>query len=339
MNKFIQILKNNADNNKYTKRYIALIDYYYHNKVNSVYTEKHHILPKSFSDISITDINNSDNIVILDARAHFIAHLLLTKMFTKKKLMNKKMNFAFFQMKLTNKFQDRRYINSRFYSKVKKQIAEYTRLYKGECVRYIDKNDILYNKKYKDYITDGYSLEMTPEFKVGRVGNMKGKKHSSKTKERMSIAAKRIIHYGLLNMTLEQKKAAINRGQETKKQKLSVDPHIYDESRARAREKTKELYRSGVLSNKGENNSRFGKSVSEKQRQKTSEIKQRRSNSGYTHKETYFMYVKPALDQGLTLTEIAIKHPYYTGSKANKAYHLRQVIKKNIQQYKVIDCI
>ena len=69
------------------------------------------------------------------------------------------------------------------------------------------------------------------------------------------------------------------------------------------------------------------------------EIHQRRSNSGYTHKETYFMYVKPALDLGLTLTEIAINHPYFTGSKANKAYHLQQVIKKTIQQYEVIDCI
>jgi hypothetical protein len=42
------------------------------------------------------------------------------------------MNFAFFQMKLKNKHQEQRYINSRFYEKLKKMKPKYKKLYKGE---------------------------------------------------------------------------------------------------------------------------------------------------------------------------------------------------------------
>jgi hypothetical protein len=336
---FIQTLRNIADNNKYTNWYISIV-----NKIKlrtepiESYTEKHHILPKSIKSIinKSYDINNKNNILTVQPREHFILHLLLTKMFMSNKLFNKKMNYAFHQMKLTNKHQIHRYINSRFFDIIKREKPIYTRLYRGNIVKYIYPTDI---DSIEVLLKSGYSYNMTDEYKVGRVGNMRGLKHTTKTKLKMSESAKKIVHYGLLNITPDQKKAAIKKGIETKRQRLIKEPHIYDESYKLVSKKLKELYKTGKLSNKGINNGRYGKFATESCKQKISEIHQRRTNSGYTHKETYFMYVKPALESGLTLAEIAINHPFYTGSKANKAYHLQQVIKKTIQQCEIIDCI
>jgi hypothetical protein len=336
---FIQTLINVADNNKYTKWYVDIVTKIkLSNYTDEGYTEEHHILPKSLNFIinKTCDINNLDNVITVQPREHFILHLLLTKMFVSNSSINQKMNFAFHQMRLCNKYQQRRYINSRFFDKLKREKPSYIRLYREDKVRYVCPVD---SDTINLLLRDGYSYIMTPEYKIGRVGNMKGLKHTEETRKKMSEAAKKVIHHGLLNITPEQRAVSIAKGQATKRRKLAVNPSIYNDSRRRSSEKRKELYRTGVLSCKGINNGRYGKPASNSCKQKISEIHQRRSNSGYTHKETYFMYVKPALDLGLTLTEIAINHPYFTGSKANKAYHLQQVIKKTIQQYEVIDCI
>ena len=63
--------------NKYTT--------YYYNIINAskaspsqVYTEKHHIIPKSLGGS-----NDPSNLVRLTARQHYVCHLLLTKMLPK----------------------------------------------------------------------------------------------------------------------------------------------------------------------------------------------------------------------------------------------------------------
>ena len=56
-------------------------------RVPSGYTERHHIIPRSFGGS-----NSKENIVRLTAREHFIAHLLLTKITTGENL--RKMQFA-----------------------------------------------------------------------------------------------------------------------------------------------------------------------------------------------------------------------------------------------------
>jgi hypothetical protein len=62
--------------NKYTKWYYSIIN----NRMNNphektAYTEKHHIIPKSFDGS-----NERKNLVRLSAREHFLVHWLLTKM-------------------------------------------------------------------------------------------------------------------------------------------------------------------------------------------------------------------------------------------------------------------
>ena len=85
---------------------------------NIGYYEKHHILPKSLGGN-----DNKENITKLTAREHFICHWLLVKMYDKGTNERKKMLCALWKMRCINKDQ-KRYINSRVYEKLRIEFAE-----------------------------------------------------------------------------------------------------------------------------------------------------------------------------------------------------------------------
>jgi len=71
---------------------------------DNIYTEKHHIIPKSLGGS-----NDNDNLVVLTAREHFLAHYLLTKIIKGSSFY--KMCFAFSNMcNMKNKYTMARYI-------------------------------------------------------------------------------------------------------------------------------------------------------------------------------------------------------------------------------------
>ena len=94
----------------------------YFNLVNSrklldrpnIYTEVHHIIPRSIygkglmDDKHITDADDYENLVELSAREHFIAHWLLHRAFKD----NKKLQGAFWAMTMISPSQERDYIPS-----------------------------------------------------------------------------------------------------------------------------------------------------------------------------------------------------------------------------------
>ena len=88
--------------NKYTKCYYSIIDRAQQRTLQG-YTEKHHIIPKSFGGS-----NRKENIAVLTAREHYICHLLLTRM-TEGALKAK----MFLALRRFNKVLFKR--NSRFY--------------------------------------------------------------------------------------------------------------------------------------------------------------------------------------------------------------------------------
>jgi hypothetical protein len=88
----------------YTKIYEALI-YKAKNRIIEGYVEKHHILPKCMLGSDLPE-----NLVKLTAEEHYIAHLLLVKMFPK----NAKLIYA------ANMMASR---NNKFYSWIKKKVA------------------------------------------------------------------------------------------------------------------------------------------------------------------------------------------------------------------------
>src|SRR5574337_1892021 len=83
---------------------------------NNIYYEKHHILPKSMGGSD--DVNN---IVCLLAREHFVAHLLLKKIYN-----NKQMIFALNRM-LNSKTKYK--VNSRTYKKIREEFSVYIKEY------------------------------------------------------------------------------------------------------------------------------------------------------------------------------------------------------------------
>lgn len=89
-------------------------------KMNYVYYEKHHIIPKSCGGT-----NDKENLILLTAKEHFIAHLLLTKCYEGE--MKIKMCYAFWMMcnrnSKYNEFNELVKISSSTYQYAKELIA------------------------------------------------------------------------------------------------------------------------------------------------------------------------------------------------------------------------
>lgn len=110
-------------NNKYYKWYKELT--LKRDRVLDCYTEKHHIIPKSMGGS-----NKKYNLVILTAREHYIAHLLLTKCVTKEFF--GKMNSAYIMMATTKDKNQKRIfnINSKLFESRKVESIKHKKEYK-----------------------------------------------------------------------------------------------------------------------------------------------------------------------------------------------------------------
>jgi hypothetical protein len=94
----------------YRKIYFKLIRNRKNNPLKDCYTEIHHIIPRGLGG---KDYKN--NLVTLTAREHFIAHLLLSKMFSNK-MKKAKMIMALAMMMVSSKKQNRYRFTSRQFS-------------------------------------------------------------------------------------------------------------------------------------------------------------------------------------------------------------------------------
>jgi hypothetical protein len=104
-------------NNKYTTWYNSIINKAKDRTING-YTEKHHIIPSSLGGS-----NDTDNLVKLTPREHFVCHLLLTKMTTGNA--RYKMNFALYMMANIKNIGEGRYIpNSTMYDLARRLYKE-----------------------------------------------------------------------------------------------------------------------------------------------------------------------------------------------------------------------
>lgn len=95
--KYIELLSTITTNNKYYTWYVNICQMAKSRNLQKncgVYIEKHHVVPKSFN---LGGQSDSENIVNLTAREHYIAHLLLSKMFDNK-LYKNKMHYALWRL-------------------------------------------------------------------------------------------------------------------------------------------------------------------------------------------------------------------------------------------------
>lgn len=125
----------------YQKRYDKLINHY-KNVITEGYTERHHIIPKCMGGS-----NNKENLVDLPAKAHFLAHWLLIKIYpTNRRLLTA---FTAFRM---DKYGKRKFTAAQ-YAKAQQYHAELTRQQMIEFHKNNDMsgaNNYFYGKKHSE---------------------------------------------------------------------------------------------------------------------------------------------------------------------------------------------
>jgi hypothetical protein len=155
--------------NKYTRIYFLIIERAKLRTIDS-YTESHHIIPKSLGG---TD--SASNLVNLTSKEHFIAHRLLTKMTEGES--KRKMCYAM-KIMTTNKHSKRYVPTSRTFEYVREQARQ-------------AQIGIPLSTDRKNKIREARKLQITTEetrikMSLSRIG----KKHSSKTIEKMKLSSK-----------------------------------------------------------------------------------------------------------------------------------------------------
>ena len=127
-------------------------------------------------------------------------------------------------------------------SKLKENRSKYIRIYKNDTVKYIHEDNV---EMMDSYILDGWSTNMTDEYKIGRVGNMRGKQHTTETKLKMSNSSHKTR----------------NPLSDTHKQNISdslTGIKRTDDTKQKMVNNLKLQYETGVRNNSGKNNPNYG---------------------------------------------------------------------------------
>jgi hypothetical protein len=152
--------------NKYTKCYYSIIDRAKSRDLpKEIYTERHHILPKSLGGA-----NGKDNLVKLTAKEHRLAHILLPRM-TINPAHTKSMWYALWMMLRTKNTNQQRTISKGSAFEIAKiKVAEnLSQLHKGKTV----------SKETREKMSKSCQ---------GRESAFKNKMHTTSSKNLLSIA-------------------------------------------------------------------------------------------------------------------------------------------------------
>lgn len=176
------------------------------------YSERHHMIPSS---MNVDEISNSINIIVLTAREHFIAHLVLSKIFKETSKEYHQMNLAIFRMCHSNTSMNRGnelIISSRLYERFKLKYSEAisysnsTRDCKGKVAgiknpcygkklyHKDNKQLFLLPEQVEEYESNGWTkggLHFTKEHRERISKSLKGKKVSDEARENMCKAQQR----------------------------------------------------------------------------------------------------------------------------------------------------
>ena len=171
--------------NKYTKCYYSIIERAKSRVLpKEIYTEKHHIIPKS-----IGGTNNKDNLVRLTAKEHRLVHILLPRM-TIDPAHTKSMWYALWMMLRTkNNNQQRKISKGSAFEIAKIKVAENSsRLHKGKTV----------SKETREKLSKSCQ---------GRPSAFKGKTHSKEAKKKLSESHKgKVVSPETVSKILESRK-------------------------------------------------------------------------------------------------------------------------------------
>jgi len=163
--------------NKYSQCYYNIIARAQSRSALPDIIKKHHIIPKSLGGS-----NDTDNLVNLTPKEHFVCHLLLTRMCTGKA--KQKMFFGLWaMMNLCNNHQYRKKVKGRIYEQLRSEFVQHlSDATKGKRVgRVSPRKGVTLSQETKDKI----SMANT-----GKKTWNKGITHSDKTKAKLSASCK-----------------------------------------------------------------------------------------------------------------------------------------------------
>jgi len=156
---YITLLQSISISNKYYKWYANICQRAINRNLSNVYTEKHHIVPKS---LGLGGEKDKRNLCSLTAKEHYIAHMLLVR-FLAKEVHQKKMVYAMWYLSTRN-------INFKPTSRT----YEVARLKLVAAIK--SRNDSIETRRKKA--------------RHGNLNGMYGKTHSTAVKETLSKIAK-----------------------------------------------------------------------------------------------------------------------------------------------------
>lgn len=208
-------------------------------KNKKIYYEKHHIIPKSLGGK-----DTKDNLILLTAKEHYLAHLLLLEQYTGKE--KARLSFGFFMMCQINSNQ-KRIISSRNFDKAKKIMSRncsginstfYGKTHSTEVKKILSekmKGDNNPSVKYGVW-NKGLDLPSLSEEHKNKISeSLKGYHHTEETKDKISKAHKNKIksdeHKNKISKTLKGRKRnpeSIKIGSDKlrgKKQKIITCPY------------------------------------------------------------------------------------------------------------------
>ena len=177
--------------NKYTKTYYSIISRAQSRTLDTnVYSEKHHIIPKSLGGS-----NKSTNLVKLTAKEHFICHLLLPKMTDGKN--RTKMVYAAWRLVIPAKHNQFSYkVSSVTYSKIKEQRSDHLKKQIGP----LNPNFGRKTGRTADDFTPEWRAKLS-ESRKGRSSWNKGIPRTAEVKEAVSKANKGRVTKGFTGRT------------------------------------------------------------------------------------------------------------------------------------------
>jgi len=193
-------------------------------KGKEVYYENHHIIPRCLGGT-----NEKDNLVLLTAKEHYIAHLLLLYCYEDGKI-KQKLSYALFQMCRRNK-QHQRITSTREFEKARKLMSENS---KGEYGAFYGKT---HSDEFKRYRKEQWTGANNPVYIYG-VWN-KGMKMPLMSEDEKKKISERVKNFyktekGLKQIETNRKKCKENffRKPKTEEQikKLSIASKAYWES-------------------------------------------------------------------------------------------------------------
>lgn len=168
--------------NKYTRWYLALMAKRQAHPLRrqDQYLERHHITPKSLGGS-----NDPTNLVLLTPREHYVAHLLLTRMYDGDA--SRRLNFAFHSMRRESR-KMQRYV-SRLYEAAAKARPRVASAESREKMARSQRARAPFSVKHRERLAEGVRASYTPELRALRSAAQLGVPKSAAARKAMQVAA------------------------------------------------------------------------------------------------------------------------------------------------------